>query len=502
MPGGVRKRIELIHVGEEWPLSTGPVTFTQEHLQSAVDASLDPAVRPAVIKLGHKSPYNTELTANGGEPAFGKVVNLSLSADGMTLYGDHVDMPLWLDDNMPTMYPRRSIEGRFEYPTPRGKVYPFVLRADALLGTVYPAISTLADIESLATAESVDDITFVDADELVVAASLADDDGGVVAKGPDMPTKPKKSQNIEASVSADDIRREYYDSLDQEDYYARWIRATFVDPPELIVSDDRTVPYLLKVPYTTNANDDSVTFGEAVKVKEVFQEVTEDVAASAADGSGATWYSTPEKSRPAKDVNRSNDSIHASEEQPVNPEHLEALGLEEGATDEQIAEAIAGLKTAPVTTDSNIEPEGDEDDDTPPATPPGSPPVTVPQQKADEAVTPETVMVDAAAWNESQAELGRLREMRLAAEARENDEFIAAALKDGRIAPAVKGQWRKALDSVNASEVRATIESFPKGTINVTEQGHSGHGEDVEASETAEYPAEWGSLLSVRKANA
>lgn len=502
MPNGVRKNVPILAVGEEWHASTGTVTFTPEHLAAAVAAQDDVAVRDGVIKLGHVSLLNQ------GEPALGRVTNLHLSPDGMTLLADFEGLPQWLDDGMPTLYPRRSSEGTFNMKTNTGKSHLFAITAVALLGTQYPAITTLEDIPLLISAQSLDDFPNVVEDEDFVAAALdlPEDTVQGAEKGPDLPMAPrKKSQQVAASVAVDDVRRQYYDDLDPDDYFSQWIRQIYVDPPQLIVSDDRIEPYFLQIPYTADATGDTVTFGEPVKVRQVFEPVSSDVAASLGNDSNVISYSTPDESRPAKDSNRSNDPIQLSEAKPMTPEDLKTIGLAEDATPEQISAKLAELAAAASDVPA---PEGEVTETTPTetetATPPGSAPVVVPQQKDGEVVeTPETVTVDAAAWSEAQAELGRLREMRLAAESRENDAFIAAALKDGRITPASRDSWRTALNGAQAAEVKATISSFPKSSAaNVVETGHSGHGEDVSASQAEEYPAEWGGLLNVRKANA
>lgn len=167
--------VELVTVGT-WEASTGPVTFTADDLASAVAALDDPQVRKPVLKLGHTDPrFNgkmlrgwladaaeavglpleqlTELLAIlpldfDAQPAIGRVDNLRLDDDRMTLLGDYVGVPAWLAQVIPVAYPSRSIEGFHRFPT-ASKLWPFVMTGVALLGETLPAIGTLDDVRSL-----------------------------------------------------------------------------------------------------------------------------------------------------------------------------------------------------------------------------------------------------------------------------------------------------------------------------------------------------------------
>src|SRR4051812_16834895 len=106
--------VELLEVGEDWHAQSGDFTVTYEHLVAAVAAQDDPAVRTPVLKAGHTDPRFD------GQPAYGKVENFRLSENGQTLIGDYVGVPSWLADAMPSAYPRRSIEGFFNWTTATG----------------------------------------------------------------------------------------------------------------------------------------------------------------------------------------------------------------------------------------------------------------------------------------------------------------------------------------------------------------------------------------------
>lgn len=157
--------VELISVGMDWPASTGPATFTLEHLVDAmVAANDDPLIRAPRVKIGHTlfQPDHPEGFGDfdpfwDGEPAFGSVRNLRLTNDGGKLVGDLEEVPEWLADAMPSAWPNRSAEAVWDVQTEGGKRYSMVLTAVALLGTVQQAVKDLADLTRLLT-EGPDDL--------------------------------------------------------------------------------------------------------------------------------------------------------------------------------------------------------------------------------------------------------------------------------------------------------------------------------------------------------
>lgn len=135
--------VEICEAGIDWPTSTGRVTFTAEDIASAVAAQDDPALRTPIIRLGHSDPRFD------GEPALGRLVNLRAVNDGLTLVGDYAGVPAWLADILGSAYPNRSLEGAFDVVTMTGSKHRFVIDAVALLGAAAPAISTLEDVARL-----------------------------------------------------------------------------------------------------------------------------------------------------------------------------------------------------------------------------------------------------------------------------------------------------------------------------------------------------------------
>lgn len=138
--------VELVKAGK-WGASTGPVEITKADLAEMVANAARPDVDAAPIKLGHIDPRFD------GEPAQGWVRNLRLSSDGGTLIGDLEDVPSELADQVPTAYPRRSVEIEWGKKTPDGTRLGAVLHALALLGVSAPAVKGLADVYRVAASE-------------------------------------------------------------------------------------------------------------------------------------------------------------------------------------------------------------------------------------------------------------------------------------------------------------------------------------------------------------
>lgn len=136
--------VELIHTGS-WSISTGTWEATSECLASAVEAQKCPAIRPPVLKLGHRD------SRFDGDPALGWVQNLRVTNGGKTLVGDFSGMPAALDQIMANAYPDRSVEGSYNVLCAAGHHHKFVLTAVALLGVTPPGISTLKSFRDVAS---------------------------------------------------------------------------------------------------------------------------------------------------------------------------------------------------------------------------------------------------------------------------------------------------------------------------------------------------------------
>jgi hypothetical protein len=175
--------------------------------------------------------------------------------DGQKLLGDLVDVPKWLADILASAYPNRSIEGRFKKEV-NGHEYRLVITDLSLLGVVWPGVSSLADLQSLYSKEGPEDVKVIEAKE-------------------------GENMTVQASVSAEDIRRAFYDDVAVDARTWWWICAQYVDPP-LIIADDGSGE-IYSVPYSIKG--DEVTFADPAVVK--IQYVEEDSGKVAANESGA-----------------------------------------------------------------------------------------------------------------------------------------------------------------------------------------------------------------------
>lgn len=303
--------VELLKTGE-WPLSTGTWTFTSEDLAAAVRAAQSPCVGRPVIKLGHDDPRFS------GEPAVGFVDNLRLSEDGSTLVGDLCGVPGWLADIMPSAYPRRSIEGQFNYRDQAGTIHDFALTGLALLGVTPPAVGTLSSLRDV--------------------AALYQVEASTGPGGPEKGIRTMPEATVRAAASVEDIRRDFYEQGPGKDTFW-WIEEMFLEPSEVIAMDDETGD-LKKIPFTV-AEDESISWGEATDVKREY------VAASARQPD-ATWASRAESADLA-DPNNPDPTPTDTGEEPMEfnedqaAKLTEALGLPDTATPDDVITAVEKL---------------------------------------------------------------------------------------------------------------------------------------------------------------
>lgn len=134
--------VEIVHIGEHIPASTGPVTITKAHLDAMVKAAADPRAPIAVLKIGHKDPRFD------GEPGYGTLRNFRLSADGSGLLVDIVGVPAKIAYLAASCWPSRSIEFiDGQHLAGHGLTgYAAVCLGVALLGATLPAITRLEDL--------------------------------------------------------------------------------------------------------------------------------------------------------------------------------------------------------------------------------------------------------------------------------------------------------------------------------------------------------------------
>jgi hypothetical protein len=491
--------VPILHAGWEYQLSTGPRTFTPEDLRDAVmAANEDPSVPRPRLKIGHIDPRFNDKNTYDGSPSFGVATNLRLSDNGMEIYADYVGVPKWLAEIMPTAFPSRSIEGYSDVPpefeidgvqmvSQTGKHWRFVISACSLLGVSWPGISVLEDLPQYYGEE-------MPADVVVDPALLT-------ATGGDPEVKmPFKKSGTAASANLDDVRRSFY-----QDYVASnndanwwWIQAILVDPNELVVEDDES-GQLFKLSFASDA-EGAVSFGDPQPVRidyipdtlEANKAAASFVAATLAIGRtvAASWDNREDSVLPQPETGGSMD-----------PKQIrERLGLPEDASDEQLQETLRELNAAVgVTPEVEVGTAA-----TPPAgeapaadAPPESAPVAEQPAAvaASGALPPGTVLVDktqyeglVAATKESSDFITKQRE-------KEREGVVAAAIADGRISPASKGDWLELLKVDRNGE--ATLASLKPGLIPVELRAHgdvaaSGEGGD---GITAELVGDWSSAL-------
>lgn len=427
--------VPIMNTGE-FELSTGMVNFTRNDLASAVNAlKTDKGVKPFRLAVGHSKKFLA------GEPAFGVGANYTLEDDGHSLYADIMGMPDWLYEIAPTVFPNRSVEGRFDFQSKVGsQKHPFVITRLSLLGVELPGISTLEDLQ-VATTGNPEYTLLDDASLSISAAAVAAFENGE-------PMKRKKT--VAATANVEDVRRAFYDQVAIGDQYDWWIREIQIDPTQVIVFDeDDGVTY--RIPYSTPYS--GVEFADPVKVEIVYT----DLAASAhamkiGVGKGTTY--TKADSRPeGTDVNLK--KIAAS------------VGLPETATEDEVdarLKALAALEdaedddTVDDADDADDESEDDDEDDADEDEPPSAKKtkkttVRVPVAAARKAkAKPKresdgTVRVDAAAFAQMQTDLGRLTKGLEKSEKDRQKEVVEAAVKAGKIPAKRRDFWVAAMAS-------------------------------------------------------
>jgi hypothetical protein len=428
-------RVPILSTGT-YQLSTGEFTFTAEDLQAAAAApATDAAVQYPRIKIdGLSESFNP--AAHGGEPAFGRVENLTV--DGETLYGDFL-VPPGLAAVIDWAYPARSIEGApgsVMGPTATGRTHELVITAVALLGVDLPGVSTLPDLMDVLAEfggdeepETVTVMATIKPRE--VSATVTAPDGAALAT--EVAASAAQSAAIRAGLDQELIRRRFYDSTENdgdtvaipegETGWDLWIRSLRFDDDgsAFLVVESMGSGRLYRYGFSVSGTE--ATFTLAGEVAEQYTPVAAGVRRRAPV---AVW-ATREQSR----------AVMAS------------TGGEAGMTPEQIAALAAGYGLDPDTaTEADIMDAAQAAAEARAANPPADPaeptadPAAVPVA-ARSAVPEGAVLIDA-------DELARLRAgaqtaEELAAErARvDRDTVLRAAMGEGRFAPARREHWER-----------------------------------------------------------
>lgn len=503
--------VELLEVGQEWETSTGVFDFRYEDLVSCISSQDDPALRTPVVKLGHVDPRFD------GQPSLGRIVNMRLENNDQTLVCDLAAMPLWLAQVLYTAYPRRSIEGQFDFTTRTGNTWDMVLTGVALLGDAYPAIDTLEDIQALWGSTPPPLYPVEDVEEIAASGSFFR-----ARKVDDMPNWHRKKEAVnaasggtpvEASVSLDTVRRSYYDSDDVGMWW--WIREVRINPLTLIVDDDEGG--LWEVPVTVDGSD-VITFGEPAQVKiEYVAASGVPVAASQKGQVIAATHATPEEAgRTSRPAPQEGATVASSGTTPTDtkgsdveftPEELERLGLPADATPDQIKAAVLGLTPATPSEDGNPEsqPETPATEpgaqpaqapapgvpaQTPPAAPDAAP--ATPAAPAPGVVVPEgMVLVDAATLEEMRTGIAASTALVKRTEKSDRDAILDGAIRAGKFGKGRRAHYESLLLS-DPTGGKATIASLEPGLVPVTEVGEGGATVEAGSAEDQNaYPSGW-----------
>lgn len=451
--------VEICAVGIEYPLASGPATFTTEDLLEAVASQDDPAIVPPRVWLGHPDDdrfhAGRATPAGSAEPALGKIVNMRVEDEGMTLVGDISGVPTWLAKILASAYPSRSIEGFRDATTATGRNWRLVVTDLALLGVVWPGVSTLEDLQSLFSEEGPEDVEVKEVEPMTVAAAA----------------------RISGQVDVDDVRRAFVAAV-QDGQFAGdlewpWIRAMLQDPNELIVDDDATGE-IWRLPY--EVKDKEITFGSIKKVHIEYVNASQKRDPSAR-ALVVTHVHLKGRQVAASYTSREESLVGITQEvQSMTPEQLRAsLGLPSDATDEQVASKISELRAAAEPTPSP---------DQVPASPeapfhgPGSPPDAAPAPEAPTQADPEPrevgdperitqpdrgndndihaamavlqkaglAAVPMQAWQGMQAQVGVLSKRHEEDEKVTRQQILATAVRDGKIYPHQQSYYAERLE--------------------------------------------------------
>lgn len=492
--------VEILHTGIEYQLASGSTTFTEEDLLDIVASQDDPAVRAPRLKLGHSG---SSTLADSGEPAVGTVQNLRLSENRQTVIGDYVGMPAWLADILPSAYPSRSVEGNFDVQTVTGKTWRLVIDSVALLGVVHPGCSVLEDVQALYSEEGPDNVVVIV------------DQGGVPTPTPIAAARAEQAPNpVLAQAGMEDVRRAFYDTLNPDQQWYWWVVSVLVDPNELVVEDDAD-GQLYRVSFSVTGDDANpvITFEDPVPVRMVYVN-TEPVAAGASParervalvasaGREVAVFASRAESRPETTRMEASGMNRA--------QLIQALGLSEDATDEQIQQAVAsataegGEAQPPGSSEPTNPPDGNQQTGTPtpgqpapepvnppaPPTPPTSPP---PAQQAEPTQASGPVAIDPETLADLQrdAALGRqAREQQISAA---RTGILDRAIAEGRIPPARREHYEQLLQTDpdgTATLLTAAADKggLAPGLIPLEARGSSAG--DSAAVDQEAYPSTW-----------
>lgn len=259
-----------------------------------------------------------------------------------------------------------------------------------------------------------------------------------------------KSAVALAGTTADQIRKAYYEA--EPDYYV-WIREMFVDPPELIVQNDRD-DSLERVAYTITS-DGEVEFGDGQAVK------VEYVAARASVGKPSVAFASRAEARPAaaEAAPEAPQPVEAEETQEkentvtvLNEASLQKLGLDAEADADAINAAIAALPT------------GGEAESVTEATP---------EQIAAAAKKHGLVLLDEGVVSGLRADAAAGREARDRQQDEDDAKVVDTAISKGKITPARRDHFLASMKADREGTTTLLEKTLQESAIPLTAIGHS-----------------------------
>jgi hypothetical protein len=315
---------------------------------------------------------------------------------------------------------------------------------------------------------------------------------------------------VEAQVNVGDIRRAFYDDFAQGDRWWWWDRELLVNPNEFIAEDDEGD--LWRVPFNlieqSGDDPDEIEFGdpEAIKIKYVPDKKRADDNAeavvklvSARLSDAGTVLAT--NASPPPDRARGNQKKEATVDQQViqNLRRLHGLSeeqLPDDATDEAIADALAGIETPETPPPAGDPPEGDPGEggeggegegegEEPNPNPEG---VEIPEGMA--LIDAETLKGLQEGAQEGIAASRRLKEG-------DKSKLLDGAVKAGKFPPSRREHYAKAYDA-DPKGTRDLINQLAPGLVPVDERGNAGNVEEF--GEADAYPSDWLPDVAARKA--
>lgn len=476
--------VPIISTGIEYPLASGPTTFTEEDITDAVAATADVAIVSPRVKLGHTSDYNAGLIGDA-EQAFGRVEQLVLGDNNQTIYGNYIGTPEWLATVMPIAYPNRSIEGNFDVETVTGKKYKMVITAVVCLGVRWPGCQVLEDLPLWYGSEIPEGVEIDGAED--IAASTG---GGV--------REPYSMSDFRAAVDVSLIRRKFYNDGPGADNYSYWIRGERFDSKEgfqLIV--DMGDGELCRYPVKVKGSD--ITFGDYTLVTEEYPDKAVAATAVLAGMAIADRDMVVYASRADTEADR---PIHTPEEgaqmdEATRQAFAARLDLPADATEEQIDAEFTRLRA------SAAEPAGDPPADPPTAGDPPADPPTDPPAGDDVEAGSNVVRIDRATYEHLKAGA----DSALANEEERNKtrvtELVASAITERKIPPARREHY-ETLATADFDGTKTLIDGLEPNAVPANVGvGASGSSEDgVQAGQGEGLPAPWFPEIAAIRAEA